>query len=864
MRILSSLVFSVLTAGVCTAQEAPHDVMVVFDMSGSMWGQVDGVAKVEIARDAFGNLVADWDASNTDAGLIAYGHRRRGDCTDIELLAQPTEGSDIAALVANLQPRGKTPLSDAVRQAAEVLKFTEEAATVVLLSDGVETCDADPCAVGAELEALGLDFTAHVIGFDIAEADKAQLQCLANATGGQYFDAADSSGLSDAMEGVAQATAVAAPEELRGQDYQEVTIRVRMDARTVALPEEITIYGNDIELGKVTDDTAVVPGLPIQMPFGPITLRVEGMGISGEMFVEITDQSEIIDITAIDAEADYVIWREGQLPVLEGGAEQILLLKNTTGVDRASFYRSFLYPLGSSEQAQALRAGNVAPYAGIYTEVRVPSPSAPGDYELVPTGTDGTEYARIPISFAANIDPVWQGPREVAPGEVFDAQWAGPSNRRDMFRFVQDDQQISRTIVQSMVTENGYKLTAPDVPGVYELEFTSSFENSLGEKTTALGKIAVGVPPPQDDAIDFDTTDFDAEVEAMGGEEFPTLPVGDLHGDWLLVTLGQFGTDTLVKFQLHHAEGDPAGDGGLVVEESRGWEFGPTGTFGEATLTNQVNDGLLMSFTIDGETTDYVMVKDGAGWTTSVPGPFGELTEVLLLKADDFATAEAAADAVPMNHNLVAVDERGEVLQTPVKWTLVNIDTEEQDTFQSADGQGWDEDRAPGMYRVTATSGDLVTDYTITLGRGQRGANLYVMKPAAEGADLALDVSYFCSQGEDCRMEMREIPIEFTLPVGWGAERPIWIDRWVAMFNMTTNTPEGPFFATLNQPQRSADLGPCFDLVSGTFCHDATDDPTLLADIELLKQSLSFRAAGDRLNDAQFDEMLEQLTGATE
>ena len=279
MRFVTSFILTLFFVGPTLAQDGSRDVMVVFDMSGSMWGQVDGTAKVEIARDAFDGLLSDWDASNTRTGLIAYGHRRRGDCSDIEVLARPGGQTDIGALVAELKPRGKTPLSDAVKQAAEVLKFTEEAATVVLLSDGVETCEADPCAVGAELEALGLDFTAHVIGFDIAEGDKAQLQCLASATGGEYFDAADASGLADAMKGVVQATAVATPEETRGQDGQAVTIRVRMDTRALALPDEITIYGNDIELGTLSDETAVIPGLPIQVPFGPITLRVEGQGV---------------------------------------------------------------------------------------------------------------------------------------------------------------------------------------------------------------------------------------------------------------------------------------------------------------------------------------------------------------------------------------------------------------------------------------------------------------------------------------------------------------------------------------------------------------------------------------------------------
>ena len=133
---LFSFLFSLLAVSPLAAQTVKHDVMVVFDMSGSMWGQVDGVAKVEIARDAFGDLIDDWDANDTRAGLIAYGHRRKGDCSDIELLAEPNAGADIASLIADLRPRGKTPLSDAVKQAASVLKFTEEAATVVLLSDG--------------------------------------------------------------------------------------------------------------------------------------------------------------------------------------------------------------------------------------------------------------------------------------------------------------------------------------------------------------------------------------------------------------------------------------------------------------------------------------------------------------------------------------------------------------------------------------------------------------------------------------------------------------------------------------------------------------------------------------------------------
>ena len=61
---------------------AAENVMLVLDASGSMWGQIDGRTKIEIAREASGKVVSGWDQAN-QVGLIAYGHRRKGDCSDI-------------------------------------------------------------------------------------------------------------------------------------------------------------------------------------------------------------------------------------------------------------------------------------------------------------------------------------------------------------------------------------------------------------------------------------------------------------------------------------------------------------------------------------------------------------------------------------------------------------------------------------------------------------------------------------------------------------------------------------------------------------------------------------------------------------
>ncbi len=196
------------------APQSPGQYMLVLDASGSMWGQIGGKAKIDIARDAVANMSGSWPASQ-QLGLMAYGHRSKGDCADIEMLKAPAalDKASFQQAVNALQPKGMTPISASVRMAAEQLKFSERKATVILVSDGEETCHADPCALGQELEKLGVDFTAHVIGFDIQKGSKAhaQLQCLATSTGGKYLDARNAEDLHKAMGDVARTVPAPAP-----------------------------------------------------------------------------------------------------------------------------------------------------------------------------------------------------------------------------------------------------------------------------------------------------------------------------------------------------------------------------------------------------------------------------------------------------------------------------------------------------------------------------------------------------------------------------------------------------------------------------------------------------------------------------
>jgi Ca-activated chloride channel family protein len=189
-----------------------ENVVLVLDASGSMWGQIGTSTKIESARTAVADLLLQWKADDA-LGLVAYGHRRKGDCGDIETLIPygPLDAKAYLATVNQLNPKGMTPLSAAVIQAADSLKISEQKATVILVSDGEETCELDPCQVGKELEARGVDFTAHVIGFDVPNpAHQAQLRCLAENTGGRYFNARDAAELRAALGTLASVSTEAA------------------------------------------------------------------------------------------------------------------------------------------------------------------------------------------------------------------------------------------------------------------------------------------------------------------------------------------------------------------------------------------------------------------------------------------------------------------------------------------------------------------------------------------------------------------------------------------------------------------------------------------------------------------------------
>ncbi|HLS83972.1 MAG TPA: VWA domain-containing protein [Arenimonas sp.] len=215
---------------VAAQAQAGERTIIVLDGSGSMWGQIDGKPKLEIARETLASVLADLPA-DSELGLMAYGHREKGNCNDIELVVPPGPGNAgaIADAAARMKFLGMTPLGESVTRAARELRFTEHKATVILITDGLETCKADPCAIGQALEESGVDFTAHVVGFGLSDEEGKQVACLAENTGGRYFAADDATGLAKALsETVIEAPAVPPPPPASLEAPEQAVISSRL------------------------------------------------------------------------------------------------------------------------------------------------------------------------------------------------------------------------------------------------------------------------------------------------------------------------------------------------------------------------------------------------------------------------------------------------------------------------------------------------------------------------------------------------------------------------------------------------------------------------------------------------------------
>jgi len=186
-------------------KKAAKNVELILDASNSMWGQIQGKAKITIAKEVLEQIINGLP-DEMNVGLRLYGHRYglndNRACQDTELVTPIglINKKQLTDAVDAITPRGKTPLVYSVLEGLKDFKDLK-GGTIVLISDGVESCDGDINSIAPALKEAGLDLQVNIVGFDIKEIEaRKQLEAIAASTGGIYLDAKDSKQLLDSLE----------------------------------------------------------------------------------------------------------------------------------------------------------------------------------------------------------------------------------------------------------------------------------------------------------------------------------------------------------------------------------------------------------------------------------------------------------------------------------------------------------------------------------------------------------------------------------------------------------------------------------------------------------------------------------------
>ncbi|MCC2111401.1 MAG: VWA domain-containing protein [Hyphomicrobiales bacterium] len=488
-RIAGAALLAVTLTAATAAHADGNKAIIVLDASGSMWGQIEGEAKIVIARRVLADVLSGIKG-DVSLGLLAYGHREKGNCSDIEMLVPPAAGTAaaIAGAADKLNPKGKTPITKAVRQAAEGLNYTEDKATVILITDGLETCSADPCALGNELEKGGVDFTAHVVGFGLSAEEGRQVACLAEETGGLYIPAEDAAALGDALTDTVEEIAAAEPEPAAQPEPEPETL----PTATLSAPETV-------EIGKRFVVEWTGPGGRhdrIHM-FDPRLANGEGRDVASKRLVnEDFDNKKVTLIAPVrpgQYELRYLYGKKRPIiatatievveaPVSLSAPANVEIGRRFTVEWVGPGARKDAIEIYSADARQGegkvLRSLRLVNGDFDNRKVTMEAPADPGFYQLRYWNGDSREVLATRQIEVLDAEVSIAAPDKVSIGRTFTVEWIGPGGRRDAIEIFDEAADagrgkvfVTKRLVNGDFDNRKVDLIAPTRPGTYQLRY---------------------------------------------------------------------------------------------------------------------------------------------------------------------------------------------------------------------------------------------------------------------------------------------------------------------------------------------------------------------------------------------------------
>lgn len=195
MRYLFSIIFLLFFGGMnallAQNQPGPTRILFIYDASNSMNAKWQSGVKHEVANKLLSQALDSLANTEVEMALRVYGHQtplKYGqDCNDtkLEVPFAKKNALNIKDKLQTIRPKGTTPIALTLEKAAhDFPECTNCRNIIILITDGIEECDGDPCAISRALQEKGIIVKPFVIGIGLDESFKKTFKCIGN-----YFDA---------------------------------------------------------------------------------------------------------------------------------------------------------------------------------------------------------------------------------------------------------------------------------------------------------------------------------------------------------------------------------------------------------------------------------------------------------------------------------------------------------------------------------------------------------------------------------------------------------------------------------------------------------------------------------------------------
>ncbi len=177
-------------------------ILFVFDASQSMAGYWESDQKINIARDFLLNVIDSLQSlKNVQMALRVYGHQSPvppQDCRDskLEVPFDVNNAFQIRQKLKYLSPKGTTPIAYSLERAAEDFPPCVDCRNIIILiTDGIEACEGDPCEASRKLQEMGIALKPFIIGIGMDPQFKKTFDCV-----GYYYNAINEEKFGEVLE----------------------------------------------------------------------------------------------------------------------------------------------------------------------------------------------------------------------------------------------------------------------------------------------------------------------------------------------------------------------------------------------------------------------------------------------------------------------------------------------------------------------------------------------------------------------------------------------------------------------------------------------------------------------------------------